>query len=89
MNILVRLFITAATISTLAAQSVYVPVNALHPQRLVLAEQEAHPELQKLGLQAIPPAQQDYAIIANTFPSKIGKKSSAADLTVVSGESPR
>ena len=83
MNILVRLFITAATISTLAAQSVYVPVNAPYAQRLVLAEQEAHPELQKLGLQAIPPAQQDYAIIANTFPSKIGKKSSAADLTVV------
>ncbi len=37
----------------------------------------------KLGLHAIPPGQHDYAIVANAITSKIGKKSSAADLTVL------
>jgi len=49
----------------------------------MVTTKNAHPELQKLGLHAIPPGQSDYAIIANAITSKIGKKSSAADLTVV------
>ena len=48
----------------------------------------AHPELRKLGLHSAPPGQQDYAIIANTYPSKIGKQSSDADLTVVQSGKP-
>ncbi len=67
----------------LAAQSIYLPVNAPAAQKLVVQTEKTHPELQKLGLHAIPPGQPDYAIVANTFPSKIGKKSSAADLTVL------
>lgn len=46
------------------------------------------PELQKLGLHAIPPGFNDYAIIASSFPSKIGKKSSEADLAVVKSGKP-
>ncbi len=67
----------------LLAQSIYVPVNAPHAQKLVVETEKAHPELQKLGLHVIPPGQTEYAIVANTFPSKIGKKSSAADLAVL------
>jgi DNA-binding beta-propeller fold protein YncE len=78
---LTRVFV--ATAAAAAAQTVYFPVNAPYAQDLVVATKNAHPELQKLGLHAIPPGQSDYAIIANAITSKIGKKSSAADLTVV------
>jgi DNA-binding beta-propeller fold protein YncE len=70
-------------VAKLAAQAIYLPVNAPFAQDLVIATKKAHPELQKLGLHAIPPGQHDYAIIANAITSKIGKKSSAADLTVI------
>jgi hypothetical protein len=73
----------AAAAAALAAQSVYLPVNAPYAQNLVVATKNAHPELQKLGLHAIPPGQSDYAIIASAITSKIGKKSSSADLTVM------
>jgi DNA-binding beta-propeller fold protein YncE len=75
------LFIAAA--AALAAQTVYIPVNAPYAQNLVVATKNAHPELQKLGLHATPPGQHEYAIIANAITSKIGKKSSAADLMVL------
>lgn len=75
--------IFAAVAAALAAQAIYVPVNAPYAQDLVIATKKAHPELQKLGIHAIPPGESDYAIIANAITSKIGKKSSAADLTVV------
>jgi DNA-binding beta-propeller fold protein YncE len=78
-----RPVLAAAVGATLSAQTVYVPVNAPYAQELVVATKAAHPELQKVGLHAIPPGQQDYAIVGNNFPSKIGKKSSAADLTVI------
>ena len=64
-----------------------IPALALcaapYAQTLIVNTKAAHPELQKLGLHAIPPGQQDYAIIANGIPSKIGKKSSEGDLVVV------
>ena len=41
----------------LTAQSLYVPAYAPAAQELVAATKNAHPELQKLGLHAIPPAQ--------------------------------
>jgi len=79
----------AATVSVAAlGQSVYVPVNAPYAQDLVVTTKNAHPELQKLGLHALPPQQHDYAIIANPITSKIGKKSSAADLSVLSSGKP-
>jgi hypothetical protein len=86
---LIRLVVFATgIISALQAQTAYVPVNAPHAQELVAATLHDHPEIQKLGLHAIPPGQQDYAIIANTFPSKVGKKSSDADLVVVKSGQP-
>src|SRR5882724_9841392 len=88
MRKLLRFLIAAGSVSALAAQAVYIPVNAPYAQSLVLAAKKAHPELQKLGLHAVPPGQSDYAIIANNFPSKIGKKSSAGDLAVVTSGKP-
>src|SRR5580698_5116625 len=73
----------ASAVVTLAAQSIYIPVNAPYAQNLVVATKRAHPELQKLGLHAIPPGATDYAIVANAITSKIGKKSSAGDLGVL------
>jgi hypothetical protein len=72
----------------LHAASVYVPVNAPYAQDLVVKTKNAHPELQKLGLHAIPPGQPDYAIIASPITSKIGKKSSEADLSVLTSGKP-
>jgi DNA-binding beta-propeller fold protein YncE len=83
-----RIAAAAAFGAALSAQTVYVPVNAPYAQELVVAARSAHPELQKLGLHAIPPGQKDYAITANNFPSKIGKSSSAADLAVVRSGQP-
>ena len=40
----------------------------------------AHPELQKMGIHVVPPGGADEEIIACSVPSKIGKKSSPADL---------
>jgi hypothetical protein len=42
----------------------------------------AHPELQKMGIHVTPPEGRDDMIIACSIPSKIGKKSSSADLAV-------
>ncbi|MBO0723195.1 MAG: hypothetical protein J2P41_20395, partial [Blastocatellia bacterium] len=85
---LILLIFTLGAASALAAQTVYLPVNAPFPQEVVKATMKAHPELQKLGLHAIPPGFSDYAIIASSFPSKIGKKSSDADLAVVKSGKP-
>ena len=73
---------TLAALS-LTAQTAYIPVDAPAAQGLVLATRNAHPELQKIGLHAIPPGQHDYAIIGSPTPSKIGKKSSESDLAVL------
>ena len=81
---MLKMTLAAAVACGLFAQSVYLPVNAPYAQSLVIATKNAHPELQKLGLHAIPPGQSDYAIVANAIPSKIGKKSSAPDLAVLS-----
>ena len=88
MKLLSSLMLAAAVSAVLLAQSAYVPVNAPYAQKLVVDTKNAHPELQKLGLHAIPPGQHDYAIIANAIPSKNGKKSSAADLTVLTSGKP-
>jgi DNA-binding beta-propeller fold protein YncE len=84
----VILMLVAAVTAALRAQTAFVPVNAPYAQDLVVTTKNAHPELQKLGLHAIPPGEQAYAIIANPVPSKIGKESSASDLTVVNSRKP-
>ncbi|MCU1324123.1 MAG: hypothetical protein JWM43_3772 [Acidobacteriaceae bacterium] len=58
----------------------YIHVDAATAQRIVVAEKTLHPEIVKLGLHATPPAAKDNVIIANDIPSKIGKKSSEADM---------
>src|ERR1700739_3300827 len=88
MKLFTLLILAAAASAALPAQTVYVPVNAPYAQDLLVATKNAHPELQKLGLHAIPPGQKDYAIIANPIPSKIGKESSAGDLSVLTTGKP-
>jgi DNA-binding beta-propeller fold protein YncE len=78
----------ATCISAVYAQSNFIPVKAPYAETLVVNTKAAHKELQKLGLHAIPPGQHDYAIIANIYPEKIGKKSSAGDLVVVQSGKP-
>ncbi|MGA2847601.1 MAG: YncE family protein [Terracidiphilus sp.] len=88
MKLFKLLMLAAAVTAGLPAQTVYVPVNAPYAQSLVIATKNAHPELQKLGLHAMPPGEHVYAIIANAIPSKIGKESSATDLSVVTSRKP-
>jgi hypothetical protein len=87
-TIFCRSILLAATACSLLAQPEYLPVNAPFAQKLVMATKEAHPELQKLGLHAIPPGFVEYTIVASNFSSKIGKKSSEADLAVVKSGKP-
>ena len=78
MNKLHILFLTAVLPAFLPAQI----VQAHYAQYLLTTTMSAHPELQKMGLHAVPPRGQDEIIIACSVPSKIGKKSSAGDLEV-------
>ena len=68
----------AAAVKPLPAN--YIQVDAPKAQSIVVAEMARHPEIVKLGLHATPPAATDNVIIANDITSKIGKKSSAADM---------
>ena len=70
------------------AQNNYIPARAPYAETLVVNIKARHKELQKLGLHAIPPGQHEYAIIANIYPDKIGKKSSAGDIEVVTSGKP-
>jgi DNA-binding beta-propeller fold protein YncE len=88
MKLFTLLMLAAAATAAVPAQTVYLPVNAPYAQSLVIATKNAHPELQKLGLHAIPPGEHAYAIIANPIPSKIGKESSGSDLSVISSRKP-
>jgi hypothetical protein len=79
-------FIAALFISTTALVTPNVAlgqaVKAPFAQYLITSAMSAHPELQKMGIHVIPPGAQDDIIIACSVPSKIGKKSSIADLQV-------
>jgi DNA-binding beta-propeller fold protein YncE len=88
LKLLTSLVLAASVSTSLPAETAYIPVNAPYAQNLLVATKNAHPELQKLGLHAIPPAQQDYVIIANPISSKIGKRSSEADLSVLTSGKP-
>jgi DNA-binding beta-propeller fold protein YncE len=80
--------ITISAAFVLHAQTNYLQVSAPFAQTLVVNTKAAHKELQKLGLHAVPPGEHEYCIIANGIPTKIGKKSSAADMTVVNSGKP-
>jgi DNA-binding beta-propeller fold protein YncE len=78
----------SACIWGLAAQPANIAISAPYAQNLIVATKAAHPELQKLGLHVIPPGRGDYFIIANAIPGKIGKQSSAADVSVITSQKP-
>jgi DNA-binding beta-propeller fold protein YncE len=81
--LLAALTVAAIFESVLCAQDNYLHVKAPYAETLIVNTKTAHKELQKLGLHAIPPGEREYAIIANNFPEKVGKKSSTGDLAVV------
>jgi hypothetical protein len=61
--------------------STYMKVHAPFAEDLVNKVKAAHnDEIVKLGIHAVPPGETDNVIIANITPSKIGKKSSEADM---------
>ena len=72
------LLLAALVAASLPAQT----VQARYAQYVLTTTMSAHPELQKMGLHAVPPGGQDETIIACSVPSKIGKKSSAGDLEI-------
>ena len=71
----------APAVSSSAAR--YIQVSAPLAQKLVLEAKAQHPEIKKIGTHAIPPGATESAIIGSDNPSKIGKVSSANDLTFV------
>lgn len=69
--------------------STYMHVHAPFAQALVMKVKEAHDsDLVKLGLHAVPPGETDNVIIANITASKVGKKSSAADMAKLATNKP-
>jgi hypothetical protein len=60
--------------------STYMHVSAPLAQAVVVKVKAKHEDIVKLGIHAVPPGESDNVIIANITPSKIGKKSSKADL---------
>lgn len=67
----------------------YIKVSAPLAQKLVLEAKAAHPEIKKIGMHAVPPGAADSAIIASDNPAKVGKVSSANDLSVVTSGAPK
>jgi hypothetical protein len=65
-----------------------VMVCAPLAQSILVKVKAGHDDIVKLGLHAVPPGSTDNVIIANVAPSKIGKKSSAADLEKLAQNKP-
>lgn len=65
-----------------------VEVRAPFAEQLIQKEKAMHPEIQKLGLHAVPPGQTQNVIIANNLPEKIGKVSSQNDMRLVAPGQP-
>jgi DNA-binding beta-propeller fold protein YncE len=63
-------------------------VSAPTAQKLADEAMSAHPEIQKIGLHVTPPGSPDNIIIAANIASKIGKKSSDADMDVARSGKP-
>lgn len=68
--------------------STYMHVSAPLAQAVLLKVKSRHDDIVKLGLHAVPPGEADNVIIANITPSKIGKKSSPADLEKLAKQTP-
>ncbi len=67
----------------------YLKVSAPYAQQLLVETKARYPELKKIGLHVVPPGETESCIIANPITSKIGKISSARDLTVVISGQPK
>ncbi len=65
-----------------------VEVHAPFAEQLIQKEKALHPEIQKLGLHAVPPGQTENVIVANNLPEKIGKVSSPNDMRLVAPGQP-
>jgi hypothetical protein len=65
-----------------------VAVSAPFAQQMIVKEKTMHPEIQKLGLHAVPPGQTQNVIIASNLPEKIGKVSAASDMQHVAAGVP-
>jgi len=74
--------------STAEAAPAKLQVNAPFAEQLIVKEKAMHPEIQKLGLHAVPPGQTQNVIIANNLPGKIGKISSPNDMKLVASGEP-
>jgi hypothetical protein len=72
-----------------AAKPAKVPVDAPFAQQLIVKEKANHPEIQKLGLHAVPPGRTQNVIIASNLPEKIGKVSAPSDLQLVANGEPQ
>lgn len=72
-----------------AAKPPKVHVDAPFAQQLIVKEKANHPEIQKLGLHAVPPGQTQNVIIASNLPEKIGKVSAPSDLQLVASGEPQ
>lgn len=72
-----------------SAQTGYSHVSAPFAQRITANEMTRHAaQIQKIGLHAVPPGGSDNVIIASNTPAKIGKKSSASDMTILAAGQP-
>jgi hypothetical protein len=81
-------FISFVSLAQDKPRPVLIPVHAPYAQQLAVRVGARHPEVTKLGLHAIPPGQTDDLIIACSIPSKIGKKSSAKDMSALASGKP-
>ena len=81
-------FISFVSLAQDKPRPVLIPVHAPYAQQLAVRIGARHPEVTKLGLHAIPPGQTDDLIIACSIPSKIGKKSSAKDMSALASGKP-
>jgi hypothetical protein len=72
-----------------SAKPAKVQVDAPFAQQLIVKEKAMHPEIQKLGLHAVPPGQTQNVIIASNLPEKIGKVSAPSDLQLVAAGEPQ
>ena len=86
------LAIALTALATSHAQSnapARIAVNAPFAQQLIVQEKAMHPEIQKLGLHAVPPGETQNVIIANNLPEKVGKVSSPSDMQLVASGEPQ
>ena len=74
--------------SMTAAAPAKIQVNAPFAEQLIVKEKAMHPEIQKLGLHAVPPGETHNVIVANNLPEKVGKVSSPSDMMLVASGKP-